>query len=37
MIAYEIDWTPTTSKSISSVMREIDWTPAKRDWTWTGK
>jgi hypothetical protein len=36
MVAYEIDWTPT-SKSISSVMREIDWTPAKRDWTWTGK
>jgi hypothetical protein len=37
MIAYEIDWTPTTSKSINTIACEIDWTPAKRDWTWTGK
>jgi hypothetical protein len=36
MIAYEIDWTPT-SKSINTIACEIDWTPAKRDWTWTGK
>jgi hypothetical protein len=36
MVAYEIDWTPT-SKSISAIACEIDWTPAKRDWTWTGK
>jgi hypothetical protein len=36
MIAFEIDWTPTSgSKGI--IAFEIDWTPAKRESCWTGK
>jgi hypothetical protein len=38
MIAFEIDWVPTTGKGVNAVMCEIDWTPTKRcDHQWTGK
>lgn len=37
MVAFEIDWTPTTKGHTGLIETEIDWTPVKADTCWTGR